>query len=233
MCWTLHHNCNVTLFGSTNCLILKRRLFKNCLLLNVYPPPSLSHRDLTENLQATLAKRGINLDIATSRDLKEKLGYVSLDYNTDMLTESSSIEKTYVLPNGKTITVGNERFVCTEPLFETTQLDGGMHVQTFCSILKCDTDIRKDLYSNIVLVGGSSMFAGIRERLQKEVRTLAPPALKVEVVSPPERRHSAWRGGSILASAPGTTNMWMTKQDYEEYGPTMIHRKYRPFYEEI
>merc|ERR1711964_168695 len=68
------------------------------------------------------------------------------------------------------------------------------------SIMKCDVDIRKDLYSNTVLSGGSTMFAGIAERVHKEITHLAPSSIKVKVAAPPERKYSVWIGGSILAS---------------------------------
>jgi actin-related protein len=43
----------------------------------------------------------------------------------------------------------------------------GFHEITYQSILKCDVDIRKDLYANIVMSGGTTMFPGIPERLSK------------------------------------------------------------------
>jgi len=66
--------------------------------------------------------------------------------------------------------------------------------------MKCDIDVRKDLYSNIVLSGGTTMFTGISERLSKEVTALAPSTMKIKVVAPPERKFSVWIGGSILSS---------------------------------
>ena len=66
--------------------------------------------------------------------------------------------------------------------------------------MKCDVDVRKDLYSNIVLSGGSTMYTGIAERLNKEVVALAPSAMKIKVIAPPERKFSVWIGGSILSS---------------------------------
>jgi len=66
--------------------------------------------------------------------------------------------------------------------------------------MKCDIDVRKDLYSNIVLSGGTTMFTGIAERLSKEVTALAPSTMKIKVVAPPERKFSVWIGGSILSS---------------------------------
>lgn len=66
--------------------------------------------------------------------------------------------------------------------------------------MRCDVDVRKDLYGNIVLSGGSTMYNGIAERLNKEVVALAPSTMKIKVIAPPERKYSAWIGGSILSS---------------------------------
>jgi actin len=76
----------------------------------------------------------------------------------------------------------------------------GIHETTYNSIMKCDVDIRKDLYGNIVLSGGSTMFPGIADRMSKEITSLAPSSMKIKVVAPPERKYSVWIGGSILAS---------------------------------
>lgn len=76
----------------------------------------------------------------------------------------------------------------------------GFHEITYHSILKCDIDIRKDLYSNIVMSGGTTMYPGIPERLSKEVTALAPSTMKIKVVAPAERKFLVWIGGSILSS---------------------------------
>ncbi len=54
------------------------------------------------------------------------------------------------------ITIGSERFRCPEVLFQPSMVgleSAGIHETTFNSIMKCDVDIRKDLYGNIVLSG--------------------------------------------------------------------------------
>jgi hypothetical protein len=83
---------------------------------------------------------------------------------------------------------------------------------TYDSIMKCDVDIRKELYANIVLSGGSTMFEGIPERMEKEIKALAPASMKIKIVAPPERKYSVWIGGSILASLSTFQQMWISKQ---------------------
>jgi actin-related protein len=90
--------------------------------------------------------------------------------------------------HAQVITIGNERFRCPEVLFSPSMVGmeaNGIHDTTFNSIMKCDVDIRKDLYSNIVLSGGTTMFPGIADRMSKEITALAPSAMKIKVVAPP------------------------------------------------
>tara|TARA_B110000971_G_C19812816_1_gene409591 strand:- start:63 stop:413 length:351 start_codon:yes stop_codon:yes gene_type:complete len=101
----------------------------------------------------------------------------------------------------------------------------GIHDCTFQTIMKCDVDIRKDLYANIVLSGGTTMFPGIAERMTKEISGLAPSSMKIKIVAPPERKYSVWIGGSILASLSTFQSMWISKDEFDESGPSIVHRK--------
>ena len=91
--------------------------------------------------------------------------------------------------------------------------------------MKCDIDIRKELYSNIVLSGGTTMYSGIADRMQKEMTSLVPSTMKTKIIAAPERKYSVWIGGSILASLSTFQSMWITKQEYDDAGPSIVHRK--------
>jgi len=115
----------------------------------------LAGRDLTDYLKKILTDRGYAFTTAAEleivRDIKEKMCYAVNDFDTSLKEseESHACEKNYELPDGRKILIGNERFRCPEILFNP-QLAGfeleGVHKYCHDSVMKCDVDVRRDLF---------------------------------------------------------------------------------------
>lgn len=198
----------------------------------------IAGRDLTEYLAKLLMERGYTFTTSAERevvrDMKEKLCFISEDFEADMKASenSSQFEKQYELPDGQVITINSARFRAPEVLFQPSFIgreDDGIHLLIDTTVKKCDLDLRKDLYSNIVLSGGTTMYPGVDARLLKEVTQLANEGgsgnVKVKIIAPPERKYSVWIGGSILCSLSTFQSLWITKDEYDESGPSIVHRK--------
>jgi actin beta/gamma 1 len=192
---------------------------------------NLAGRDLTDYICKILTESKINLHTSAERmsamKIKEELCYVSLNFEEEV-DNFAGKEKQFELPDMSIVTVHNQIIRCPELMFKPS-LDGkemmGLHELAKKTIDDCDLDVRKDLLANIVMSGGTTMFPNMPERLQAEVEKLVAEGAKVKVIAPPERMISVWIGGSILASLSTFQQMWISKQEYDESGPSIVHRK--------
>jgi actin-related protein len=160
------------------------------------------------------------------REIKDELAYIALDFDQEMKADAPAMP--YEMPDGAWVAVSNERFRCMEPLFRPSLIgqgaSAGVHESVHRAISSCEPSTQPALYAAIVLCGGTTMCPGFAERLEKEVTALAPPAMSIKVEAPPDRKHSAWIGGSALASSASFQQMWVTKAEYDEGGPAVVHR---------
>ncbi|HEX8706207.1 MAG TPA: actin family protein [Myxococcaceae bacterium] len=185
----------------------------------------LGGEDLTDYLAELLKETrgyGFSAGLEQVRELKEKLAFVARK------DESDIDDVNYQLPGGEMLTLGDERHLCTELMFDPRRLEleqEGIHHLVYEAIQRCDSKLRPDLFANIVLEGGNTLLKGLVERLSSELRSLVPPTIDVRVTAPEDRQYSAWVGGSMLASQPGFTPLCISRPEYEEAGAKIVHRK--------
>ena len=191
---------------------------------------NLAGRDVSEYAIRVLTEGGNVFESSSEkdivRDMKEKMCYVAQDYDEEM--KDTSAHAIYTLPDGTEITMGNERIRIPEVLFNPMMYGKemmGIHTASYKAVTDCDIDTRRAMLHNVILSGGNSMFPGMKERLEKELRALAPPKLDVKVIANPERRWVVFIGASIVAQLSAFPDMLVLKKEYDEVGADIVHRK--------
>ncbi|KAK6910282.1 actin-2 [Kwoniella mangroviensis CBS 8507] len=190
----------------------------------------IAGRDMTDHLQLLLRKSGYYLHTSAEKEvvrtIKEKTCYLAINPAKEEKDQSGAWEE-FRLPDGKVIQLGVERFLAPEILFNPELIGQeypGVHQVIVDSINRTDLDLRKSLFSNIVLSGGSTLCTGFGDRLLNEVKKLALKDVKLKIYAPPERKYSTWIGGSILAGLSTFKKMWVSADEYKE-DPDIIHKK--------
>ncbi|KAF9112798.1 Actin-2 [Mortierella sp. AM989] len=182
----------------------------------------IAGRDVTEHLQLLLRKAGYHFHTTAEKEvvriIKEKTCYLPL-YPAKEEKDAGEKKEDFMLPDGNLIKLGTERFRAPEILFNPELIGQeypGIHQVVVDSISRSDMDLRKSLYTNIVLSGGSTLCKGFGDRLLQEVKKLALKDIKIKISAPPERKYSTWIGGSILASLSTFKKMWVSAEEYQE-----------------
>lgn len=215
-------------------------------------PPTLikrlnvAGRHVTQYLIKLLQLRGYNFnrtaDFETVRQIKETLCYVGYDLEVEkrLGLETTTLVQQYTLPDGRVIKVGSERYEAPEVLFQPSLIDtesDGLHHMLFNMIQEADIDLRAAFYQHIVLSGGSTMYAGLPSRLEKEIKDLyLAKALKgnkallekfkLRIEDPPRRKHMVFLGGSVLANImKDRPEFWISRKEWQEHGPKIIGTK--------
>ncbi|XP_078499780.1 alpha-centractin [Lissotriton helveticus] len=194
----------------------------------------IAGRDVSRFLRLYLRKEGYDFHTTSEFEIvkmiKERACYLSINPQKDETLETEKAQ--YYLPDGSTIEIGPARFRAPELLFRPDMIGEeceGIHEVLVFAIQKSDMDLRRTLFSNIVLSGGSTLFKGFGDRLLSEVKKLAPKDVKIRISAPQERLYSTWIGGSILASLDTFKKMWVSKKEYEEDGARAFTGKHFNF----
>ncbi|XP_040920128.1 uncharacterized protein LOC121199473 [Toxotes jaculatrix] len=191
--------------------------------------------DVTMQLKKLLQEQGVSMrttaEMEIVREMKEKCCCVALNYEAELTQGGAPCrEMHYTMPDGQMVTLTTERFRAPEILFKPELIGHehyGMHESVFKSVLSSDIDLRRCLLGNIVLSGGNTLLPGLPERLQAEIKGLAPADTgeAVRVTSPKDRDFSVWSGGAVLANLPTFSSAWIRREEYEEFGPQIVFRK--------
>lgn len=181
--------------------------------------------DLTENMVRLLGFRGYpfrtSREREIARDLKECAAYVAFDLLAETAVPPAEVRVNYALPDGKIISIEEERYRSVEPLFnpallglEAPSLAVALHRVLQASPIHC----RRDLAGNILLCGGTSLLPGIADRLQRDLSALVPASMAVKVSHCALPATSTWLGGSLVALLDRSSKLWISSEDYAEVG---------------
>jgi len=210
-------------------------VFEGFSLPHAVEKMQIAGRVLTEWMQKLLLECGHSFtsssELQIVRDIKETLAYVAQNYQEELAEAKTSAEhdKEYTLPDNSIITIpATVRMRTPELLFEPGQNGEScksMPDLAWASVQASDIDVRRDLLKNIIMSGGSTMYEGIADRLKTELTTRAPSGAEIRIHAAADRKYAVWKGGSTLASLSTFKSSWVSKDDFDEHGAEIIHRK--------
>nr|KAG5695943.1 hypothetical protein BaRGS_017524 [Batillaria attramentaria] len=235
---------------------------RNSRILLTEPPmnPMKNREKMVELLLLRGYAFNHSADFETVRMLKEKLCYVAYDVEQEqkLALETTVLVEPYILPDGRVIKVGGERFEAPEALFQPhlINVDGvGVAELLFNTIQAADMDTRPEFYKHIVLSGGSTMYPGLPSRLEREIKQLYLERVlkgdttrlsvecsglflnmalflqkfKIRIEDPPRRKHMVFLGGSVLADImKDKDDFWMMRSEYQEKGVRVLDKLMKP-----
>lgn len=195
----------------------------------------ISGQMITEYLLQLLINKGLTFskhyDFDIIENIKEQKCYVSTDFAAEISEfklKANTKDLIYELPDGQTISLNKEQIEAPEILFNTKMVDVndmGVGELIYRSYFSIDTEIKKNLFDKIFLIGGNTLFPNIAERISKNIRALGGSSISFKIFCPAERKYSSWIGGSILACLTPFESMWVTKEEYEEHGANILNVK--------
>ncbi|KAF8307343.1 Actin/actin-like protein [Clavulina sp. PMI_390] len=217
----------------------------------------IAGRDLTGFVQTLLRERGEMANVPTedqmkvAQAVKEKYSYVCQDIVKEFRKYDADPGKIEVYNARHSVTgreykidVGYERFLAPEVFFNpeiySSDFLTPLPIVVDDTIQQSPIDVRRGLYKNIVLSGGSTMFKDFGRRLQQDLKLIVDRRIEssetksgslvkstgvdVQVISHKRQRYAVWYGGSLLASLPDFYTSCHTKAQYEEIGPSICRR---------
>ena len=210
-------------------------LYEGYSISSSYLRFNVGGRTVTEYLQMLLRRMGHHFisssDFEIVKQMKEMMCYTMVPNGQEgtAIKPQNVPESQFYLPDGKTITLKEEKVYATETIFDPSLV--GMeylplHEMAIKSISNVDIDLRKVFYDNIILCGGNTLFKGMYERMNAEIQKQMPNNnVNVNITLPSYRKHSCWIGGSVISSLATFKKLLITRQEWNEQGNKVVHIK--------
>jgi len=186
-------------------------------------------RHLDSFLNKILFEKGYEfttpLELELISEIKEKLCVLKPD---SRFKPKEGDFKNHPLPDDSIVRLSTERYSIPEAIFDPKRIgleQDGLHEIVFKSILKSNSDIRKEIFSNVVLAGGNTLFENFQGRMKNELLELAPVKTPINVIANKERQYSSWIGGSVIGNMDTFQFLCITRKDYEDTGAKIVHYK--------
>ena len=164
-----------------------------------------------------------------SQEIKEKHCKVSLDFDRDIQDMKNFPNQNLItLPDGTTYDMKDYSIKAPEGIFRPDVIGKnmiGISDLVMNSLSKCEHETRKDLMNNIIVAGGNTCFLNFNERLQRELQMKNHSNAKIKCLNYSDKITSLWFGGAVISGIGSLQPMWISKSDYDEHGPSIIHRK--------
>ena len=215
---------------------------QSCVVYEGYSIPCTYERynygggDVTEYLKNLLKKRGYHFYNSTEfrlvNDIKENSCFC---YGNNIKNEIGDAKKSanknlinYYLPDGSNISIGDERILAPEILFNPEYI--GKEYLSFpdmiiSSVNKVDIQLKQKSYENILLSGGNTCFNGLYEQLHTELKNKLIKNMKINLNKTDKPEFCCWIGGNIISTLEIFKKMWVTRNDWNEKGSNVIHIK--------
>lgn len=205
-------------------------VYDGYLLPHAHGTIEIGGGDVNEYLQTLLKNKKIVLDLEDSRKVKEARVYAAVEFQKEYESYKAGITKhtNYELPDRTIIELGEELIQAAEILFRPGMIgkfEPGVHEMINECLQKVETEQKREFFGNVIVCGGNSVIQNYQNRLNRELITVSPNNIKVKVIAGADRQFLPWAGGSVISSLGTFQSMWITQLDYQEHGPSIIHRK--------
>jgi centractin len=214
---------------------------QSCVVCEGYSLPNSYERydyggaDVTEYLKILLKKKGYQFYNSTEfrlvNEIKENSCFCISNKNININDARKGLNKNplnYYLPDGTTVSIGEERLLAPEILFNLDKIGKEYLSLTdivMSSINKVDIELRQKSYENILLSGGNTAIKGLLEKLTSDIKDKAYKNLRINLKTTPKPEYCCWMGGNMISTLEIFKRMWVSKSDWSEKGSKIIHIK--------